>query len=225
MLDLTMQAIQTSLDGLAARQRIIAQNLANSETPGYIAQNVNFEDSLRSAMATRRSRRRPRSRPRTRPTRRCPTATTSTSTRRPSRLDRHRPALPARDAVDEQRVQHPARPRCARTSNSMPAIFPVFDTASSALADEPRLDGRDLRQPRERQHGPAVRPARVPGAVRRGAGAAVEPRRPGRRRRRGRASRRSSTATRPASSATSPATRWPTRRASSARPTSTSART
>ena len=51
MLDLTMQAIQTSLDGLAARQRIIAQNLANSETPGYVAQNVNFEDSLRSAMA------------------------------------------------------------------------------------------------------------------------------------------------------------------------------
>ena len=52
MLDLTMQAIQTSLDGLAARQRIIAQNLANAETPGYIAQNVNFEDSLRSAMAS-----------------------------------------------------------------------------------------------------------------------------------------------------------------------------
>ena len=51
MLDLTMQAIQTSLDGLAARQRIIAQNLANAETPGYLAQNVNFEDSLRSAMA------------------------------------------------------------------------------------------------------------------------------------------------------------------------------
>ena len=52
MLDLTMQAISTSLDGLAARQRIIAQNLANSETPGYIAQNVNFEDSLRAAMAS-----------------------------------------------------------------------------------------------------------------------------------------------------------------------------
>jgi flagellar basal-body rod protein FlgB len=52
VLDLTMQAIQTSLDGLAARQRIIAQNLANAETPGYVAQNVNFEDSLRSAMST-----------------------------------------------------------------------------------------------------------------------------------------------------------------------------
>ena len=52
VLDPTMQAIQTSLDGLAARQRIIAQNLANSETPGYLAQTVNFEDSLRSAMAS-----------------------------------------------------------------------------------------------------------------------------------------------------------------------------
>ena len=51
MLDLTMQAIQASLDGLAARQRIIAQNLANSETPGYIAQTVSFEDSLSSAIA------------------------------------------------------------------------------------------------------------------------------------------------------------------------------
>ena len=45
-----MQAIQTSLDGLAARQRISAQNLANSETPGYTAQTVNFEDSLNSAI-------------------------------------------------------------------------------------------------------------------------------------------------------------------------------
>ena len=52
MFDLTIQAIQSSLDGLAARQRIIAQNLANAETPGYLAKNVNFEDSLRSAMAS-----------------------------------------------------------------------------------------------------------------------------------------------------------------------------
>jgi len=51
VLDLTMQAIQASLDGLAARQRISAQNLANSETPGYTAQTVNFEDSLSSAIA------------------------------------------------------------------------------------------------------------------------------------------------------------------------------
>jgi flagellar basal-body rod protein FlgB len=52
VLDLTMQAIQASLDGLAARQRISAQNLANSETPGYTAQTVNFEDSLSAALAS-----------------------------------------------------------------------------------------------------------------------------------------------------------------------------
>ena len=52
MTDVTIQAIQSSLDGLAARQRIIAQNLANSETPGYIAKSVNFEDSLRNAIAS-----------------------------------------------------------------------------------------------------------------------------------------------------------------------------
>lgn len=52
LLDLTMQAIQASLDGLAARQRITAANLANSETPGYIAQTVSFEDSLASAISS-----------------------------------------------------------------------------------------------------------------------------------------------------------------------------
>ena len=55
MFDLTIQAIQTSLDGLAARQRIIAQNVANAETPGYTAQNVNFEDSLRARVRHRRN--------------------------------------------------------------------------------------------------------------------------------------------------------------------------
>jgi flagellar basal-body rod protein FlgB len=52
VLDLTMQAIQSSLDGLAARQRIESTNLANSETPGYTAQTVSFEDSLSAAIAS-----------------------------------------------------------------------------------------------------------------------------------------------------------------------------
>lgn len=50
MLDVTMRAIQADLDGLAARQRIIAQNLANAETPGYLAGTVDFETSLQSAI-------------------------------------------------------------------------------------------------------------------------------------------------------------------------------
>jgi flagellar basal-body rod protein FlgB len=44
-------AIQASLDGLAARERITAQNLANADTPGYIAGRVDFESSLRKAIA------------------------------------------------------------------------------------------------------------------------------------------------------------------------------
>jgi flagellar basal-body rod protein FlgB len=50
VLDFTMQAIQSSLDGLAARQRVISQNLANAETPGYTAQTVSFEENLRAAL-------------------------------------------------------------------------------------------------------------------------------------------------------------------------------
>ncbi len=50
MSDLAIGAIQASLDGLAARQRIIAQNLANADTPGYLAGRVDFESSLRNAV-------------------------------------------------------------------------------------------------------------------------------------------------------------------------------
>ena len=51
MIDSTGSAIYAALNGLAARQRVIADNVANIETPGYIAGRVSFEDSLRSAIA------------------------------------------------------------------------------------------------------------------------------------------------------------------------------
>jgi flagellar basal-body rod protein FlgB len=51
MTDLAIGAIQASLDGLSARERIIAQNLANADTPGYVAGRVDFESSLRKAVA------------------------------------------------------------------------------------------------------------------------------------------------------------------------------
>ncbi len=52
MLDPTMRTIQASLDGLSARQRLIAENIANAETPGYLAARVDFESSLREAIDT-----------------------------------------------------------------------------------------------------------------------------------------------------------------------------
>lgn len=47
--DRTMRLLQRSLDLRSARQRVIASNLANEETPGYRASELTFMDQLRSA--------------------------------------------------------------------------------------------------------------------------------------------------------------------------------
>jgi flagellar basal-body rod protein FlgB len=47
--DRTIQLLQRSLDLRSARQRVIASNLANEETPGYRASELTFQDQLRSA--------------------------------------------------------------------------------------------------------------------------------------------------------------------------------
>ncbi len=51
MIDSTSSVIYAALGGLSARQRVIANNVANVETPGFIAGRVSFEDSLRAAIA------------------------------------------------------------------------------------------------------------------------------------------------------------------------------
>jgi flagellar basal-body rod protein FlgB len=48
--DPTLGALQFALNSLEARQKANAANIANVETPGYLAKQVSFEDSLRSAM-------------------------------------------------------------------------------------------------------------------------------------------------------------------------------
>jgi flagellar basal-body rod protein FlgB len=42
----------SALDGIALRQRVIADNIANVDTPHYRASSVEFETSLRSAIAS-----------------------------------------------------------------------------------------------------------------------------------------------------------------------------
>jgi flagellar basal-body rod protein FlgB len=44
-------AMNSALDGLSLRQRTIADNVANIETPGFLAGKVSFEDALRSAVS------------------------------------------------------------------------------------------------------------------------------------------------------------------------------
>jgi flagellar basal-body rod protein FlgB len=49
--DLALGALHGALRGLSARQRVMADNVANVETPEFLASKVDFEASLRSAVA------------------------------------------------------------------------------------------------------------------------------------------------------------------------------
>ena len=44
--DRTMNLTELAMDGLMARQKVIAANIANAETPGYQRKDVIFEDQL-----------------------------------------------------------------------------------------------------------------------------------------------------------------------------------
>jgi flagellar basal-body rod protein FlgB len=49
--DATSTALHAALSGLAQRQRVTADNIANLQTPGFLAGVVDFESSLRGAIA------------------------------------------------------------------------------------------------------------------------------------------------------------------------------
>lgn len=51
--DKTAMALSRALDGFALRQKSIANNIANAETPGYHRTEVSFEGDLKAALATR----------------------------------------------------------------------------------------------------------------------------------------------------------------------------
>lgn len=48
--DVTTAALKVAVTGLSARQRAIADNIANINTPDYLAKRVSFEASLKSAI-------------------------------------------------------------------------------------------------------------------------------------------------------------------------------
>ena len=49
--DGVQSALERAMDGVALRQRVSAQNIANVMTPGYHAQRVSFEGDLAAALA------------------------------------------------------------------------------------------------------------------------------------------------------------------------------
>jgi flagellar basal-body rod protein FlgB len=48
--DVTSSALHAALSGLASRQRVTADNIANIQTPGFLAGRVDFESNLRGAL-------------------------------------------------------------------------------------------------------------------------------------------------------------------------------
>jgi flagellar basal-body rod protein FlgB len=50
LFDATMQRLSYGLDGLSQRQQIIADNIANVDTPGYLTHDIPFEQQLLDAM-------------------------------------------------------------------------------------------------------------------------------------------------------------------------------
>ena len=51
MNDVTMTALHSALRGLSTRQRVIADNVANIQTPGFRAGRVDFESTLVDALS------------------------------------------------------------------------------------------------------------------------------------------------------------------------------
>ncbi len=53
--NVTIQALQFALNGLSIRQKAIANNIANEQTPGFLATNVHFANSLQQALSSNSS--------------------------------------------------------------------------------------------------------------------------------------------------------------------------
>ena len=49
--DRVQSALERAMDGVALRQRVTSQNIANAMTPGYRAQRVDFESALSAALS------------------------------------------------------------------------------------------------------------------------------------------------------------------------------
>jgi flagellar basal-body rod protein FlgB len=51
LFDTTQNALERAIAGAGMRQNVLAQNIANANTPGYRRQDVDFQSSLQAAMS------------------------------------------------------------------------------------------------------------------------------------------------------------------------------
>lgn len=55
MIDRVAQSLEVYLDLLSTRQKLVASNIANLDTPGYRTMDIDFQAELRSALAPGRA--------------------------------------------------------------------------------------------------------------------------------------------------------------------------
>src|SRR6201984_496138 len=55
LLDTTQQALESAMSGAELRNTLLTNNLANASTPGYQPEDVNFQSTLQSAIASGQS--------------------------------------------------------------------------------------------------------------------------------------------------------------------------
>src|SRR5579884_2814859 len=55
LVDTTQQVLEAAMSGSELRQTLLTNNLANVDTPGYQAQDVNFQTALQNALANGQS--------------------------------------------------------------------------------------------------------------------------------------------------------------------------
>ena len=165
-----------ALNGISFRQNVIADNIANVDTPHFRARVGRLRE-----LAARRDRQRRGRLARRRPSR-------ATPTEHPGRRQRQQRRPPqgddGRDAVDvpvpdrQPLGERPPRPRPHRGRGLLMAAFDMLRIANTSLGMHQTWLDALAQQHRERQHGPQHRRGRLPGTD------GHRPRPPGRRRRR-----------------------------------------
>ena len=147
--DATMSALHAALSGLAQRQRVTADNIANINTPGFLAGKVDFESSLKQRDRRRRT-------PSTTAPDDRPLAGADQHQRQQrqprrgdARRDRDRPALPA-----GRSTRSTASTACcaSRSAGSPDDDLRHLRHRRLRPARSPQVDGRRLGQHLQHQH-------------------------------------------------------------------------
>ena len=209
--NVTTTSLTSALDNLALRQRVIADNIANIKTPNYHAQRVEFEDALAATSSSGGDG---------------DVQATVAESLEPTREDGNNVNLDTETMSDidtglrYQLALHAMNSQfTVHADGDEDQLMSIFESHRHRRHRPhrlPQVAGRGLGQHRQPQHGQADQPGRLPGPLRHRA-AASRAATPARALRRG----RRATAARRAASSTTRATRWPTRRATSATRTST----